>query len=113
MMARIVRLILPNTASFPARVQVSSAPITKYDLLGLLRCAGLRVAVEIVPDETVQMDRSLDSSRFRALTGLRPSVVARDDRAKWRPMRPRMSEWRALVSASEAVRNRRERHDDV
>ena len=30
------------------------------------------IALDIVPDETVQMDRSLDSSRFRAMTGFVP-----------------------------------------
>ena len=71
MMARIVRSILLDHPALYGTVQVSSAPISKYDLLGLLREA-YGVAVDIVPDETVQMDRTLDSSRFRALTAFVP-----------------------------------------
>ena len=71
MMARIVRSILLDHPALSGTVQISSEPISKYDLLGLLREA-YGIAVDIVPDETVQMDRSLDSSRFRAMTGFVP-----------------------------------------
>ena len=71
MMARIVRSILVDHPGLCGTVQVSSEPISKYDLLRLLRGA-FAVAVEIVPDDSVQIDRSLDSSRFRALTGFVP-----------------------------------------
>jgi dTDP-4-dehydrorhamnose reductase len=50
---------------------VSSAPITKYELLDLMkRCYGRDV--EIVPDAASVCDRSLDSTRFRKATGFRP-----------------------------------------
>lgn len=71
MMARIVRSLLVDHPALCGTVQVSSAAITKYELLGLLRDA-YGIAAEIVPDDTVQMDRSLDSLRFRTLTGLVP-----------------------------------------
>jgi dTDP-4-dehydrorhamnose reductase len=71
MMARIVRSILLDHPALLGTVQVSSAPISKFELLGLLRDA-YGVAVDIEADETVQMDRSLDSSRFRALTAFVP-----------------------------------------
>jgi dTDP-4-dehydrorhamnose reductase len=71
MMARIVSSLLLDHPALCGPVQVSSAPISKYELLGLLREA-YDVAVDIVPDETVQMDRTLDSSRFRALTAFVP-----------------------------------------
>jgi len=71
MMARIVRSILLDHPALCGTVQVSSAPISKYELLGLLREA-YGVTMDIVPDDTVQMDRSLDSSRFRALTAFVP-----------------------------------------
>ena len=70
-MARIVRAILVEHPRLSGTVQVSSEPISKYDLLRLLREA-YDVAVDIVPDETMQIDRSLDSSRFRRVTGFTP-----------------------------------------
>lgn len=45
--------------------QISSEPINKYALLGLIRDA-FDSPIELIPDETVAIDRSLDSSRFRA-----------------------------------------------
>jgi dTDP-4-dehydrorhamnose reductase len=42
--------------------------ISKYDLLVLLRDA-FGLDLEIVADESVKVDRTLDSSRFRAATG--------------------------------------------
>ena len=51
--------------------QVSAAPISKYDLLGLFAAAyGRTFAIE--RDEGLVIDRSLDSSRFRAATGYAP-----------------------------------------
>lgn len=50
---------------------VSAAPIDKCTLLGRLRDA-LGLDVEIVPDDSLVIDRSLDSSRFRAETGWVP-----------------------------------------
>ena len=50
---------------------VSSAPISKFDLLaGLNR--RLQLGIQIVPDETVRCDRSLDSTRFRNAFGYAP-----------------------------------------
>jgi dTDP-4-dehydrorhamnose reductase len=51
---------------------VAANPISKYDLLCLIRDAyGLEVAIE--PDDTVVCDRSLDGSRFSKATGYVPS----------------------------------------
>jgi dTDP-4-dehydrorhamnose reductase len=46
-------------------------PIDKNELLHQLRDA-LSLDVEIEPDDSVRIDRSLDSSRFRAATGWKP-----------------------------------------
>jgi dTDP-4-dehydrorhamnose reductase len=70
-MARIVRMILLEHRELSGTLQVSSERISKYDLLMLLRDA-YDVDVEIVPDGRVQIDRSLDSARFRHLTGYAP-----------------------------------------
>ncbi len=50
---------------------VGAAPISKYDLLHLVRDAYGRDTV-IEADDEVVIDRSLDSSRFRARTGYVP-----------------------------------------
>jgi dTDP-4-dehydrorhamnose reductase len=70
-MARIVRMALTQDAQLSGTLHVSSEPINKYDLLTLIR-QGYGVDVEIVPDDKVQIDRSLDSTRFRHLTGYVP-----------------------------------------
>lgn len=51
---------------------VSSAPISKYELLDLMRrCYGREI--EIAPDASLVCDRGLDSTRFRTATGFRPT----------------------------------------
>jgi dTDP-4-dehydrorhamnose reductase len=70
-MAGIVRAVLVDHPGLHGTLQVSSEPIAKYDLLGLLNGA-FGAGIEIAPDATVRIDRSLDSSRFRALTGFVP-----------------------------------------
>lgn len=64
----LVRL-LDRHPSLAGLYHVASAPISKYDLLtGLAR--RLRLATEVVPDESVRCDRSLDGSAFSRATGL-------------------------------------------
>jgi dTDP-4-dehydrorhamnose reductase len=70
-MARILRMILFDYPNLSGTIQVSSQRISKYDLLSLVRAA-YRLDVEIIPTDRVQVDRSLDSSRFRQLTGFDP-----------------------------------------
>lgn len=49
-------------------LHVSAAPINKFELLSLVAKV-YGSATEIIPDDTVRIDRSLDSKRFRAKTG--------------------------------------------
>jgi dTDP-4-dehydrorhamnose reductase len=67
-LARIVRdLVIPNPA-LHGLWHVSSNPISKFELLKLVaKIYGKQV--EIVPDDSVTIDRSLDGSRFNAATG--------------------------------------------
>jgi len=51
---------------------VSVAPIDKYSLLNLIANVYGK-DVEIEADEKVQIDRSLDSSRFQQATGYAPA----------------------------------------
>lgn len=70
-MSRIVRSVLVGHPDLHGTVQVSSEPINKYDLLVLLRKA-YGMDIVITPNDRVEIDRSLDSTRFRSLTGFVP-----------------------------------------
>ena len=66
----IVGHVLPRP-DLSGVLHVSSQPISKFDLLRQVAEA-YGMDVEVVPDDGVSIDRSLDSTRFRALTGYRP-----------------------------------------
>ncbi|MDZ4672330.1 MAG: SDR family oxidoreductase [Phototrophicales bacterium] len=51
--------------------QASSDPINKYDLLQLVSST-YQTAIEIIPEDTVTIDRSLDSTRLRTTIGYTP-----------------------------------------
>jgi dTDP-4-dehydrorhamnose reductase len=69
--ARIVHdYVLPNPG-LSGIYHVSSAPISKYELLRLT-AQKYDKEIEIEPDDDFMVDRSLDSSAFREATGYRP-----------------------------------------
>lgn len=71
----LARVILQHVVPNPGLCglwHVSAAPINKFNLLQLVKRA-YGVDTEIEPDDAVAIDRSLDSSRFRAETGYAPS----------------------------------------
>jgi dTDP-4-dehydrorhamnose reductase len=70
MASLILRYVLPNPR-LHGLWHVSAAPITKHDLLVLLRETYDR-QTRIEADPSVVLDRSLDSSRFRIATGYEP-----------------------------------------
>jgi dTDP-4-dehydrorhamnose reductase len=51
--------------------QVSSEPISKYELLCLIK-ESFGLTTEILPETTFKLDRTLDSSQFREVTGYIP-----------------------------------------
>ena len=67
-LARIMGDLIADYPNLSGLYHVSSAPISKYDLLVKIRDA-MGLDIEIEPYEDVHCDRSLDSSRFRAETG--------------------------------------------
>jgi dTDP-4-dehydrorhamnose reductase len=70
----LARVICEHVLPHPALhglYHVSSAPINKYDLLRLVAQAYGK-DTPITPDDKLVIDRSLDSSRFRAATGYAP-----------------------------------------
>ena len=70
-LARIINeYVIPNK-ELSGLYQVSSEPISKYDLLKLVAERYGNV-IEIEPYDDFCLDRSLDSTRFSALTGYEP-----------------------------------------
>jgi dTDP-4-dehydrorhamnose reductase len=63
--------VIPNPA-LRGVWHVSAEPIAKYELLKLV-AAEYGKDIAIVPDEQLVIDRSLDSNRFREVTGWMPS----------------------------------------
>ena len=52
---------------------VSSDPIDKFELLQMIDRA-YESEITVIPSENVKIDRSLDSSRFRSITGFSPKA---------------------------------------
>lgn len=73
--ARVVHeFVLPNP-DLCGLYHLSVNPISKFDLLRLVADV-YRKTIEICPDDDLVIDRSLDSSRFRAATGFSPKPWA-------------------------------------
>ena len=70
-MARIIERLLVQHPHASGLYHVSSAPISKFELLAKIK-EKLGLPVQIVPDESLGIDRSLDSSRFRKEFGYMP-----------------------------------------
>ena len=70
-LARIIERILTAPVQASGLYHVSSDPISKFDLLTLIK-RKLGLPVEIIPDEKIRIDRSLESSRFQADFGYTP-----------------------------------------
>ncbi|MBC8085861.1 MAG: SDR family oxidoreductase [Phycisphaerae bacterium] len=67
-LAQIIRdVVIPN-ASLSGLYHVAAQPIDKYHLLQLV-AAEYNKAIEIVPDDRLVIDRSLNADRFREATG--------------------------------------------
>lgn len=70
-LARIIRDHVIPDIEMTGLYHVSANPISKYELLKLIKDQ-YNKNVEIEPDNNVRLDRSLDSTRFRYLTGYNP-----------------------------------------
>jgi dTDP-4-dehydrorhamnose reductase len=67
-LARAIADVLERQPDLEGLWHLGAEPIAKHDLLMRLRDA-FELEVEIEPDDTVAIDRSLDSSRFQEATG--------------------------------------------
>lgn len=70
-LTRIVHRMLTEFPDLHGTLQASAEPISKYDLLLLLK-RGYGFDIEVQPNDRVRINRSLDSSRFRQRTGYVP-----------------------------------------
>jgi len=70
-LSRIIGSIIENNPKLEGLYHISADPISKYDLLELIKQTYSR-QITIVPDSAFCCDRSLDSGRFRAATGFVP-----------------------------------------
>lgn len=71
-LARVIRDHVIPRPDLQGLYHVSAEPISKLDLLRLF-AAEYGHDIEIVPDDALAIDRSLDSTRFREVTGYRPA----------------------------------------
>jgi len=78
----ILNQVIPST-NLNGIYHVSSEPISKYDLLMLVK-ESFGLSIDILPEEEPIVDRSLDSTRFRRATGYRPPT--------WRTMIDKLKE---------------------
>lgn len=67
-LAQIVRNVIIRRTDLSGLYHVASAPISKYDLLRLV-AEIYEKPIRIIPDESLQIDRSLNSDKFREATG--------------------------------------------
>jgi dTDP-4-dehydrorhamnose reductase len=70
-LARIMRDVIVPNVSLYGLYHVSSAPISKFDFLKLV-AAQYGKTIDLLADDALVIDRSLDSSRFWQATGYRP-----------------------------------------
>jgi dTDP-4-dehydrorhamnose reductase len=70
-MARIIEMLLTRFPGAAGLYHVAAEPISKYDLLALVK-AQLGLAIDLVPYDDFVCDRSLDATRFRTEFGYRP-----------------------------------------
>lgn len=70
-MARVIERLVDTGRPAAGIYHVSAAPISKYELLRLVK-AEFGLATEIRADDGLRIDRSLDSTRFRGEMGYQP-----------------------------------------
>jgi len=70
-LSRVIEMLLVKHPGASGLYHLSSSAISKYDLLAGLR-ERLKRRIDILPDDEVRIDRSLDSKRFRAEFGYAP-----------------------------------------
>ena len=70
-LALLIENIIINHPGLNGVLNLASQPITKYDLLRNLRDRLDNFSIDIIEDDKIKIDRSLDSSSFVEKTGIR------------------------------------------
>lgn len=70
-LAKIIKNIIDNFPNLSGLYQVSSEPIDKFSLLNIIKDK-FKLDIEIEPETQTSIDRSLNSSLFRKITGFTP-----------------------------------------
>ena len=70
-LARIVRDVVLARPELSGVYHIAARPISKFDLLHLVADVYGK-SIELIPDDSVAIDRSLNADRFRAATGYEP-----------------------------------------
>ncbi len=70
-LARSVATIIKDHPELVGLFHLSSEPISKFDLLTLIN-RHFDAGIPISPDPSMTVNRSLDSARFRHMTGFKP-----------------------------------------
>ncbi len=65
----ISKYILPNLETLSGVYNLSAQPISKFEFLALTRDAWGLTGVDLISDDSVVIDRTLDSSKFKRVTG--------------------------------------------
>lgn len=71
-LARLIRDVVSSRNDMRGVFHVASAPISKYDLLRLVACT-YKKDIDIIPESSVVIDRSLNGDRFRLATDWTPA----------------------------------------
>ena len=70
-LAKVVRDVIFSRSDLQGLYHVASTPVSKYELLRLV-AEGYHKELTLVPDDTVQIDRSLSAERLERATGYVP-----------------------------------------
>lgn len=91
-LADIIRTLIEGHPTVDGLYHISSEPIDKYDLLCRVKRA-LNLDIDILPDDNVVIDRSLNSDRFKGLTHI--YIPSWDEMIKdFAEMSPKYEKWR-------------------
>ena len=74
-LSRLIADLVEGQEALEGVWHVGAEPIAKHDLLLLIREA-FDLDVEVEPDDSVAIDRSLDSTRLRSADGMEPTELA-------------------------------------
>jgi dTDP-4-dehydrorhamnose reductase len=72
-LSRVIEKILVEYPNHGGLYHISSDPISKYELLMLIK-KNMGLPIEIIPTEEPRVDRSLDSAKFRKEFGYTPPM---------------------------------------